>query len=415
MENYFISFIENSIIVHQRLFYLVNIPPSFRTLNLIFKGFEDNVSDLYTDRTTEYINIIRDEIGTLKSLSLKIEQLDHPYSNEHKKLLNEKFIQLIERVSDAASNNTIYYMNYTLFFAINQYIARGTQLEKYSPDIIKKGYQFADEDFSIAFIRYTDTMIDNGKATLMYYTIKLKQMLIEESKDKRKSQERNVIIVLIIDPIITLVPLISFIPIILRIQTYLLKIYIYLCKLKENDVKNWLDTCYEASNDIKGSIEQIIKSYKDTNFNITNKKAIEKNSCKVAIVNLKRDPENLESEQDQTEAPLVSGVTEKDVLIESKEDMEKRKQEIFSVITRERTKHYFMYLMIFVVYIAAVEIINIVQYIKHCNKTDKQLSIMLLLSERIESNILGFFFLREELANNEVAEFFDGISSFNNS
>ncbi len=48
----------NAMMVHQRLEYLLNIPNNFRTIYDVYENIEADSSELFTDRVSEYADIV---------------------------------------------------------------------------------------------------------------------------------------------------------------------------------------------------------------------------------------------------------------------------------------------------------------------------------------------------------------------
>jgi len=412
MNSFSLRSIDNYVLIHKRLTYLINLPNSFRTIHNIFKGLESNTAELYNERMESYALIAAKEAESLRSVTNQLENIDHPYSKTHKDLLKAQNVQFVERPLNTSSTNANLLTNYTLYVSTMQYLTKATELKRYNLEELKKGESEVKDDTKESFNRLANFMIENGQATLLYYTDKSKDHYHEEIEKKERSKSKFIMILMIVNPIVAVIFLLAFIPFILKVQANLLKIYLYLCKFKDEDVRNWLKICNDASSDLTASINQIVKSFKTTDFDINVSKKV--STIMEIQKKVNKDEEmkdgHVTETQNQTEAPFVKQSetedSEEKVLINSISDLSARRQKIFSAMSKKETKKYLLYLAFLLLYLAAVRALDIFLFLKYSKEVDDNLHILRILSERVHNNRLGEFFLREELMIEKVIEYF---------
>eukprot|EP01022_Parablepharisma_sp_SALTPOND_P008802 TRINITY_DN1369_c0_g1_i1.p1 TRINITY_DN1369_c0_g1~~TRINITY_DN1369_c0_g1_i1.p1 ORF type:complete len:1592 (-),score=178.13 TRINITY_DN1369_c0_g1_i1:522-5297(-) len=425
--NFIDQSLDNSMLVHRRFNYLLNIPNNFRTIFNIYQNLEANSSELFDDRVTKYTDIIAQESEYLRDLSHRIEKMRHPFSAEHKQILQSQWIRFVEKPDPSSVTNTSATMNYTLPVAITQYVAKATELKQYNLTKVKLGADNTDKAFGNALDRLASFMIDNAKGTLTYYADKTKELFFSEFNNEIESKTRVITIALIVDPIVIILLMILFIPFILKVQSNLLKIYLHLCQFKDSDIRKWLEICNNSSSDIKSSITRIRKIYGNTSFEVilnNNKEADNEPKANVKVKDTKavHDEEQKQTSivtttQNQTETPLVkqseTGEEATDELIKSKEDvLSERKQKMFSQMTKEKTKAYLLYLLFFALYIGIFRTADGIVFSNLYDQTDTRLYLLRMISMREHNDIRSMFYLREELRLNQLIPFFESILLF---
>ena len=367
----------------------------------------------------------------LRDFSHQIEKMKHPFSAEHKAILQAPLIQFVEKPDPSSVTNVSSTMNYTLTVAITQYVAKATELKSFSTTEIKNKFAGQPEKVMNAFDRLMNFMIDNGKGSLTYYADKAKELFFKEFESEISSKSKVIIIALIIDPIVIIILMVLFIPFILKVQSNLLKIYLHLCQFKDSDIRNWLEICNNSSSDIKSSITRIRKIYGATIFEVNlTKEGQQENQEAEKQVKVKgtdtvtsqgKDEERkvqnatLNTTQKQTEAQLLKPETEtenNEEIMKSKEDvLSERKQKMFSQMTKEKTKAYLFYLLFFAFYIGIFRTADGLVFSSLYSETDLRVYLYRMLSKREHNDIRSIFFLREELLQAKPVQYFDGTLS----
>ncbi len=430
--NYTTDSVGNSFKFYNRFNYMINIPNSFRTIYDIYQGYESNVSELYSDRVTEYVNIviylsrILPKVATdseaLRQMTNELSSLNYKFDASRAAELDSELIQFVSTPDSSSQSNQVSTTNYTLVVALTQYVAKATELKGFDIQSIKKGQSAANSSFNSDFGRLMNYMITNGEGQLLYYTQASMNWYLDEFDDKRKSTYRAIYIVLIIDPIVIVILMMMFVPFILRVQSHLLKIYLHLCKFKENEVRNWLEACNNSANDIKASTAQIRKTYGTTTFDITvirdgeERGAAEESKAQPRVETTKNahgteegknqttTPVGITTTSKQTDDHLLQTEEEKQGLAEMmrrKEDvLSERKQKMFSQMTRDKTKTYLLFLIFFATYIGTFRTADILVFSKIESDHNTMEDIFRVLVARDVYDALSYFMFREELRLN---------------
>jgi len=346
--------------------------------------------------------------------------MKHAYDTENKKILSDPIIQFVEKADKSSVNSTDIFTNYTLPFAINNYVSKGTELKSYSYNFFKGGSKNATLEENRKFERLVNFMIDNGKDTLRYYAGKFAENFYKEVYDELSKKGRLITIIVILDPIVIVLLMLLFIPFVLKVQSSLLTIYLHLCLFKDADINTWLEMCNNSIIDIKASIAQIRKIYADVTFeikindNVTNKS---KETEKKKPAEKSTPNPNLPTGVDLTVAQgLQSNETKNEeeedsaqLLKNNDEAISDRKQKMFSRMTKEKTLSYLVYLILFGLYIGAFRIADALVFNSLYNESDMRIYLYQILGDRAIQYASALFFSREQLKRNMILKDFERI------
>lgn len=345
------------------------------------------------------------------------------YDKDYNKAMVEPLIEFEEKPDKSSVNNASSYAYYTIPLALATYIAKGTQLQPYTRDFISSGKQSASADDDFNFERLMSFMIDNGKNALQYYMRKAQTGFFESVESETRSKRKTVAIALVVDQAVIVLLLAMLVPFILKVQSGLLKVYLHLCQFKSSTIAEWVETCNESASCIKAPIGQIYKMYSKENFEIKPLNAKEENGGKTtrfsqkpqepkivkAPTNNNGNYEKSSIESEGAAADKTEGQDEEmDELLRSKdESVSKRKQKMFSRMTRSKTAAYLVYLGIFLLYVAVFRVADGLVFSGIYGQTGTVAYVYEILACRSYYGLLGIFFLREEFKRDQVLTDFE--------
>eukprot|EP00826_Nyctotherus_ovalis_P002869 TRINITY_DN10577_c0_g5_i1.p1 TRINITY_DN10577_c0_g5~~TRINITY_DN10577_c0_g5_i1.p1 ORF type:complete len:322 (+),score=48.24 TRINITY_DN10577_c0_g5_i1:3-968(+) len=246
----------------------------------------------------------------------------------------------------------------------------------------------------------------------------------ETVESETKSKRKTVAIALIVDQVVIVLLLAMLVPFILKMQSGLLKIYLHLCQFKSSTIAEWVETCNESASCIKASIGQIYRMHSKESFEIKPLNVKEENTGRVIHF-----PQNPKNESNFVKPPAnnngncekgfieneggaankdESQDEEMDQLLRSKEEtISKRKQKMFSKITRSKTMVYLTYSGIFLLYVAIFRVTDGLVFSSVYSQTGTVAYVYEILSCRSYYGHLGIFFLREEFKRDQVLTDFE--------
>lgn len=426
----------NALLVNNRFKYLINTPTSFRTIFNIYQKIESLNSEIYNDRVQTYSTIIAQEAESLRQLTNQIDNMKHPFSQEHISILQSSCVMLTQLPDPSSVNKEITTNYYTPSVAINKYVAAATELNSYNLDTLRWGYVNSSSNTNASLTRLLNFMTINGKGTLTYYIDKTRTLFFKEVDDAFSSKSNIITITLIVDPVVILILLIMFIPFIFKVQSNLLKIYLHLCQFKDVDIRKWLEECNNSAIYIKASITRMKKIYEAQTFEVTivtkeqeekkvedNKKpaqnAQEENKESAATgkdENLKSHDGIANTTEKTTEGALLKSQGDDEdtaAIIKSKEDVvSERKQKMFSRMTKEKTKDYLFSLLGFTIYIGIFKTADALVFANLCSDTNSRTYFYRLLIDREKNDAMAMFFFREELLENKLQTYFECIINY---
>ncbi len=348
-----------------------------------------------------------------------METENYKYNAEHAAGLDGEVVRFKTVADSSSATKAASYVNYTVFEAITQYVSKATELKQFDLETVKAGQSLASTDFSNNFNRLCMFMLYNGNAMLMQYLLNAIVWFMDEFNTKITSDYGSFELLLIIDPIVIVVLMGMFVPFILRVQSSLFRVYMHMCKFREEEVRGWLETCKNSADIIGGSAFQARKAYGSTTFDITLIKDGEENAGPA---------EEKKEAPKETLVPTV-GPTEKgnstfattgavqtdDVLLQQTDEermrlteilkskqteLTERRQKGFSRVTREKTKSYMVLLSFFMAFIGIFRVVDVLVFNNIKAETEVAEGIFLVLIMREVNAIRAMQFFREELVIN---------------
>ena len=201
----------------------------------------------------------------LRLNEINMNNINHPFSSEHKELLLNYNVEIIDLIG---TDEEPQISKYTLSTAIALYIAVGTKLKSFNLDDIRRGHLNAPTDLNSTINRLMEYMIINFRDSIETFVWKSYNYFPKEIEDEFNGDYVMNVIVLTVDPTISLLLLLMFVPFILNVQSSLKKIYTHLCELRSEEIKKWLEDCNNSFDMIKLSIKRIHELYHNQSFEI---------------------------------------------------------------------------------------------------------------------------------------------------
>ncbi len=315
------------------------------------------------------------------------------------------------------------YVNYTLISALTEYVAKATELKLFSPSALLAGNSAANATFNSDFGRLANFMILNGEGILMQYLWYPILWYLGEFAEKLDSDYKSFYIVLVTDPIVIVMLMMMFIPFIIRVQSSLLRIYVHMCKFKEEDIRAWLEACSDSRDIIKASAANTRRAYCSTSFDVTLINPDSAPAEEKKAVSAAKPTELADEKPTSTIAAATTGGNAQtdDVLLHIEEDKvrlgelvrsrqadkEEAKQKTFLRTSREKTRIYMLFLVMFGAFIGISRAVDIAIFLDMRNGFDQGKQIYNIIITREINNILSVTFFREEILINSPLAFTD--------